>query len=282
MTIPLGIDPPDLREYNFPTSKLDPKATEQLLIGKKVSLLKNLDERKNVAIASIATAAILLVGGLIATFMVSSILGSIMIIPSILLGTSGSMFFVMKKYLDPKQKIEFDKDELRFAIFEKVLQYDTDRLEGYDLLQKAIEDRSKEPKDKEKVYIALRQLKRHLSKANVQKIQFEKGIEKEYQETLKRLEADKNYRIGTLRLSGAAIDAQVFQINKEFNDKLIPWNKWKKTSLKTIVDQYKIAIDCLNLQYDKLLDNLGKPEPESWKDYLWHRATTWPAKDKAE
>ncbi|KKL23955.1 hypothetical protein LCGC14_2420200, partial [marine sediment metagenome] len=68
----------------------------------------------------------------------------------------------------------------------------------------------------------------------------------------------------------------------EFNDKLIPWNKWKKTSLKTIVDQYKIAIDCLNLQYDKLLDNLGKPEPESWKDYLWHRATTWPAKDKAE
>ncbi len=271
---PVRIDTPNIETYKFPKVKLDLKAKEQLLIGKRVSLLKNLDEKQNLAIASLATSAILLVGGLIAAFMVSSVLGSIMIFPSILLGTAGSLFFVMKKYLDPKQKIESDKDALRFAIFEKVMQYDTDQLEGYDLLQKAIEDRSKNPEDKKMVYIAVRQLKRHVNKLIFKKRQFENEIEKKYRNFLERLQVDKNSKIANLRgvFGLATREAQIFQINKEFDDRLKVLNGWKERSNQKLTQEYKTAIEDLNLRYDSILSNLGELKGLAYyKNLFWQK-----------
>lgn len=253
---------PSVEKYDFPSGKLDPKSKELVLIGKRVSLLRNIDEHKNVAIASLATAAIFLVGGIILSYMANPVLGSLMISTAVVLGTAGSLFFVIKKYLDPKLKIESDKDELRFALFQKLLRYDSENLEGFDLLEKAILDRSSNPEDKEKVYICVRQLKRQLEKINEQKKQHEEGIESQYNKAVERLEAIRDLKIRNILPTSVDGERtfQIAQIQRDFQKEMTQFKEWKKRAIEVLDKQYKEAVNGLDLQYDILLKNLGKPE----------------------
>ena len=101
-----GVRLPIIQNGSYPIRNLNPKAKENIIIGKKSSLDKKYKEHRNMAIAAIASAAIMFVAATLASFVAFPFLVSAFSTSALLLSAGGGAYFVTTKLLDPRAKIQ--------------------------------------------------------------------------------------------------------------------------------------------------------------------------------
>ena len=255
-----GVRLPIIHNSSYPIRTLNPKAKGNIVIGKKSSLDKDYKEHRNMAIAAIASAAIMFVAATVASFVAFPFLVSAFSTSALLLSAGGSAYFVTTKLLDPRAKIEDLKDHFRDALLQNILKKNSDEIEGYDLLQKAIEDRTDDPKKKEIVYSCVRQLRRNYQQIQQAKVSDYQKVETVYKNYFDNLLRAKNGKIRDIYDSGDSDDvkrSRVSDVKSFYRQKVSRADGAKSESIENIQEQYRDAINGLEKQYEKLLNGLG-------------------------
>lgn len=255
-----GVRRPVIKNSSYPIVSLNPKAKENIIIGKKLSLDKDYKEHRNMAIAAIASAAIMFVAATVASFVAFPFLVSAFSTSALLLSAGGMAYFVTTKLLDPRARIEDIKDQFRDALLQNVLKKNSDEIEGYDLLQKAIEDRTDDPKKKEIVYSCVRQLRRNYQQIQHVKVSDYQNVETLYKNYFDNLLRAKNRKIRDIYRSGDTDDvkrSKVSDVKSFYRDKVYQADVVKSGSIENIQEKYRDAINGLEKQYEKLLNGLG-------------------------
>lgn len=260
--MPIASNPPAIERNNYPVTQLNPQAKENIFIGRRVSEISDLSEYKNIAISTLALGAIFLVGSIIAFSLGQEGLSSAFTFTGLSCGVGGSFYFVVRHFLNPVAKLESTREKMRCLPLEKILEKSLDEIEGLDLLKKAVEDKSTNPKDKVKTYTCLRQLKRNLENLKLAKRRFDENIHTQYSTRLRVLESWKEHEIRGIyqdnpRMAPQVIEADVKEVNRLFNENIENWQVWRSESLNRNNEQYRNAVDQLELQYQGVFRTLG-------------------------
>jgi len=258
-------NPPAIDAYNYPMQRLNPKAKENIFVGNKMFAINDYSQHKNLAIAAIAISGILFFGGALSFGMSSFLVGKILTYGGLTLGSLAATYFVFIKFLNPHAKIEFQRERFRFMPLAKVLEKSLEDIEGYDLLKRAIEDKSLDPKEKTKTYICLRQLKRNLEAVELRKRQYETNVNGEFHRIgrdLRIYKDEQTRRIYANRdVPRQVTEADIREVERLYSEHLNAWQNWQRQSLNRINEQFINSNNDLEGQYRGLLGNLGK---RSW------------------
>lgn len=260
---PVVNNPPNLQRYVFPRAALNPDAKENIFPGKKVCEITDLSEYKNYALATLAIGLIFLVGSITAFSLGQIALSTAFTYTALSCGMAGSLYFIVKHLFNPLSSLESQREKMRFLPLEKVLDKSLETVEGLDLLKKAIEDKSTNPKDKAKTYIVLRQLKRAYENLKVQKKQFEENVSYQYSARVENLKIWKDQETKAIyvenpRMAAQVIEADLREVNRLYNESIENWLTWKRDSLNSINEQYNAGMNQLESQYQALLGHLGE------------------------
>lgn len=255
---------PALQKYTFPISSLSPDTKENIVIGKKIHNLTDFDKYKHIALAALAIGTIFLVGSMFAFSTGLLGLSTGCNYAGLALAMTGSIYFVVRHFFNPYSKIDAKREKIRSFPLERVLEDSLENIEGYDLLKKAIEDKTQDPQLKTKFYLTLRKLKRNWENIASLKKRFEQDVEKRYLETQEDFEQKKDRDIKAFCLihpnaSSQQVQTEIRVITREYKKALENWQGWKKDSMADIKEGNKTAVDKLEVEYKKKLDGLGKP-----------------------
>ncbi len=269
---PVVNNPPNIVGFNYPITQLNPQARENIFIGRKIHDILDYKKYKNLAITAVALGCIFLVGSMIAMSFSQLTLSSVLTYGGLTSATAGSGYLVMTHFLNPLTKIESQREKMRFLPLERVLVKSLEDIEGYDLLKRAIEDKTSDPKEKVKTYSCLRQIKRNLENLNLLKKRYEKNVQAQYLTRVENLKLWKGQELRAIyaanpRLPAQVIESDIAEVDRLYNEALEDWQDWKKESNGAINEQYRTAVDQLELQYRSVLGKLGEKPISRW--FFW-------------
>lgn len=258
-----ALNPLAVQKYKYPISSLNPDAGENIAVGKKIHTLPDYDKYKNSALASLAIGTIFVVGALVAFSTGQLALSAAFNYTGLALAMTGAIYFVFRHFFNPYSKIEAQREKMRTFPLDRILEDSLENIEGYDLLKKAIEDKTQDPQDKIKVYLVLRQLKRNCENIDSLKKHYEHEVETRYLEAMEELQEKKDENMKTFcarhpQAASQQIQTEMRVIDRSYKMPLEKWQIWKKDSMSAIRENHDDVIDRLEREYQKRLNDLGK------------------------
>lgn len=252
---------PQLRDFRFPIGELNPHARENVVIGKKASPDKDFKENKNMAIAAIASAAIMLVAATVSSSLALPFLITAFSTSALVLAALGGVYFVTMRLLDPKEKNEHLKEQFRDAFLQRVLKKSNSELENYDLLERAIEDRTADPRAKEMVYLCLRQLRRNNHQLQQTREEHCQLVNRAFNNYFADAYDARRRIIGVIEHTRRATHhwkaAQRQGTERAYAQSLKNADKEKNIAMQRVDDAYNNAVNALEKRYQNLLNGCG-------------------------
>jgi hypothetical protein len=259
---PLALNPPNINVFIYPQPQINLKSNDNILIGKKVCEITDCSENKVNAIKVIGLGCLLLVASIIAASLGQVVLSSVFTFAGLTSATAGSGYLLLLKFFDPVKKLEAQREKMRSLPLESILAKDLADIEGLDLLKKAIEDKTSDPKEKIRAYACLRQLKAAFENLKVIKNAHENNIEARFQDRINYLNQWKDHEIREIYAAGVQVP-QVLETDKAdvrrlHDESKFTWENWKRDAKIAVDTQYRDAVNNLGLKYQKIIDDLGK------------------------